>query len=292
MVLWAIARVWEIRVKKDKIKYEKKFLILPSLFISFFLWQLISLTYTNNCRNGLNIIFSRLSLIIVPLLFISRGQKIIRDSGLLLKLFALSTTFNVIFCFLLALVKSLYIQNGDLLFNPHPPEEYWMNYFYGYYLSGVLHPSYLAIFVSLSVFIALESYLDNNMSRNKKIFWACTGLILLTSIYFLSSKAGFLAIICSLPIYFVIRFKYRNKLILTTLSICLLVFAIYSIIKTNERIEIVLEQVNSGSFSKKIAQDSRILIWKSSINVIKKNPVFGVGVGDVRDQLIDYSAIN
>jgi O-antigen ligase len=45
--------------------------------------------------------------------------------------------------------------------------------------------------------------------------------------------------------------------------------------------------VSEGSFKEKISSDGRILIWKSALEVIKKNPVTGVGIGDVRDELME-----
>lgn len=293
MILWAVARITEMAVNRNFHCTEDRISIwLVMAFIASFLWQLIGLTYSENLKNGANILFSRLSMLVFPLLFVFPGQKVTEKGKLLLNLFAGSTALYILSRFIFAFIQSVSVQNGQFIINTHPPEEYWMSYFYGSYFSGNQHPSYLVMYVILSVFIAFESALDQHLAKYKRLLWATSAFILLVSVYFLSSRAGFLVILLLMPLYFLVKIWQRRKLLFAIVSITLLVLVISSIILTNERIKTNLEQISDGSFNKKIADDGRLLIWKSSVNIIKKNVLFGVGIGDVRDKLMkEYELI-
>ena len=287
IIAWVVLRSAEIIVnKKFLLQTNRRYLWLSILFIVFFFLQLTSLLFSDNLSNGANILFRRLSLLAFPVLFMFPGSKIISKGNSLLKLFAGSTVIFIIFCFLNALYKSISLQNGLFIINTHPPEGYWMSYFLGSYLSVNQHPSYLAMFVSLSVFIALESIFEVGLKKYKRILWCFACILLLVSIYLLSSRAGFLAISIALLFYFLFKLDYKKRILRKTLLVILLLFVTISIVRTNERITLFMEQFSDGTFREKIAKDSRILIWRSSIKIIKNNPVLGVGIGDAGAELM------
>jgi O-antigen ligase len=294
VVLWTISRIIEISVNHtNKIilpEVPRKNLILIVLFLALFFWEATSLIYSDNLINGLNIIFSRLSLLIFPLLFIFPGRRIVNQGKTLLQLFAGGTTLFITFCFLYATFRSITYVGGQFVFNPHPPEGYWMSYFFSPYFSVIQHSSYTAMFVILSIWIVLETILLGGIKKKQKVMWIISGVILLASIYFLSSRAGFLAFFLSMSLFFLFTIRSRKKIFYTGTLLLFLLLGGFLVARTNERVKIVLEQISNGSFSEKIANDSRILIWKCSINIISNNLLVGVGIGDVRDELVkEYS---
>ena len=290
MILWLLSRIFEISINYRKYRklpqYSRSVVKLAILFMIFFLSEAATLIYTENLSNGLNIVFSRLSLLVFPLLFIFPGQYLAKNVKFLTKLFATGTVLYIIYCFLYAAIRSVSFVDGQIILNTHPPEGYWMSYFFGSYLSVNQHPSYAAMFVILSILIALESILDPD-NRRERYFWILSTLILLASVYFLSSRAGFIIIFITVPLYLFIKLKSVIKKISLIILLISLIIAGVFVVKTNERINIILGYVVDGSFREKIASDGRILIWKSALEVIKKNPVTGVGIGDVRDELME-----
>jgi len=294
VILWAISRILEtFSNHKDKDNWPevpRKNLILIALFLALFFWEAVGLLYSKNLSNGLNIVFSRLSLLVFPLLFIFPGRRIVNQGKTLFRLFAGGTTLFIIFCFLYAAFRSISFIGGQFVFNTHPPEGYWMSYFFSPYFSAIQHPSYMAMFVILSIWIVLETILSEGMKKQQKVMWTLSGVILLTSIYFLSSRAGFIALFISLPIYILFTVRSRKKILYTGTLLLFLLIGGFLVARTNERVKIVLEQISNGAFNEKVASDSRILIWKSSINIIRNSPLIGVGIGDVRDELMkEYS---
>lgn len=264
----------------------KTSLLLMLAFASYILWQLIGLTYSENMKNGVNILFSRLSMIVVPLLFVFPGRKVHDNRKVLLKSFAWSTALFILFRFIVAFIHSASFQNGQLVINTHPPVEYWMSYFYGPYLAGDQHPSYLAMFVILSTFISLESASEIHITKYWRMLWTVSACVLLASLYFLSSRSGFMVILILLPVFLFVKIWQRRKLVFTLLSLFLIILVVSSIVLTNERIKTNIEQIADGSFRGKLADDGRLLIWESAFKIAERNIIFGVGVGDVRDELL------
>jgi O-antigen ligase len=294
VILWAISRILEtVSNHKDKdyqLPVPRKELILIALFLVLFFWEAVGLLYYENLSNGLNNVFSRLSLLIFPLLFVFPGRQIINRGNVLLRFFAGGTTLFIIFCLFYAAFRSVSFAGGQIIINTHPPEGHWFSYFYAPYFSVFQHPSYVAMFVILSIWIVLNTIFSESSKKLQKVLWIISGIILLTSIYFLSCRSGFLVLFISFPIYFLFKERSKRKFIYAVTILVFLLTGGFLIVRTNERVKIILEQISDGSFNEKVAGDSRILIWKSSINIIRNSPLIGVGIGDVRDELMkEYS---
>lgn len=288
MILWLVSRMAEvfIKYKKNGIlpSYSREIATTVLLFMIFFLAETATLLYTENLSVGFNIVFSRLSLLVFPLLFIFPGNIIAVKVRFLTKLFAAGAMIYVLYCFLYAAFRSISFTNGQILINTHPPEGYWMSYFFGSFLSLHQHPSYASVFIILSFLISIESIYDS-VNHREKTFWIVSAILLLCSIYFFSSRAGFIIVFLTIPIYFFTRLQtVRRKILLSIILIALIISGLFAV-RTNERIDLIMDSVYDGSIKEKFARDGRILIWRSSFEIIKKNPVLGVGIGDVRPEL-------
>jgi O-antigen ligase len=287
MILWGIS--WIIENRKIKFKFDKEHRLqnwLLILFVVLYLWQLIGILYSTDVKTGWNTLISRLSLLLFPIVLFRPGKKIELNANILLKIFAGSTSLFILICYGYALYNSLSFHYGFFIFNPHPAEEYWMNYFYGSYFSINEHPSYLAMYAILSGFISFESSFDHSLGKWKRIGWLLNGILLIISLYFLSSRSGLLTIIILVPVYMVKKFFRTNKLISISALLLLLVFSIL-VVCTNERVKIGIGELSSDSF---LAKDGRISIWSSALHSIRRNLIFGVGTGDVKAELMkEYS---
>ena len=289
LILWLFSRILEIRSQKIHNKY-----IQPSschtrttafLFTVFFILQCVSLFYSKDFSKGLNIIFSRLSFLIFPLLFIFPGKKFFENSRALLKIFTIGTVLFIIYSLVYAVYRSVSFIGGELIINTHPENKYWLSYFFGSDFSVNQHPTYTALFVVFSLIIAIdELFVTKGI---KRLFWTGCTVLLLISIYLLSSRSGFLISIITLPIYFSSKLLKNNKIVIPAVFMILLIAGGVGMIKTNERMKFYMEQISEGTFLHENSGDSRILIWKSGFNIIRENLLFGVGIGDVRDELMN-----
>ena len=287
MILWVVCWIIENRQRFTKIwNREDPVLFLFAGFALYFLWYLGCLFFTDDVHNGILLVFRRLSFIIFPFVLLFPGDIIKKKVRLLLRIFSLSTLFYILFLFGLALVRSVYIIKGAIIFNPHPPEYDYANYFFGTYFVFLQHPTYLAMYVVFSMFIAFESFFDNQLKSFFRILWLLSGMLLLVSLYFLSSRAGIFSALLLIPLYLIIQFKKIKKWgVLVLIVIVAMPVIVFSFLN-NDRIKYYLPEANETSLVEKFMLDNRIPIWKSAIKIIKHNFVFGVGPGDASEELL------
>jgi O-antigen ligase len=288
MILWCVTWILENRSKMNQIFASKNpHLILLALFLGLCLWQLAGMLYSDHPVTGWQNLGRRLPLVLFPLILLTPGEMIKRKGIFLLRLFAVCTFLFVLFCFCFALYRSVDFQNGSLSFNPHQTIYWWLNYFFGTYFSVFQHPTYLAMYVLFSVFIAFESFYDSSLKKNYRIGWMIISLILLTSLYFLSSRTGLLAACLIVPVYFLYKSIKRKKILFAWIILIFAAVLILPLIFKNIRFNIYTNQISQRSLIETIKQDSRIVVWKAALNIIHNNVLLGVGTGDVNSELLE-----
>lgn len=286
MILWLISWIVENHQGFRKIwSFKDPAVLLFAGFSLYFAWYVSGLLYTEDLPNGILLIFRRLSFIIFPFVLITPGELIKEKVKLLFRVFSLSALSYILFSFGLAIFRSIYLINGSISFNPHPLEADYNNYFFGTDFALIQHPTYLAMYVILSVCISFEAFFDKKLQSFLRIAWLLSGIVLLTSLYFLSSRTGIISALIIIPFYLIIQFKRLNKwwisgLIALASASMLIIFFL-----NNERIKYYFPNNSVSSVMEKFMLDNRIPIWKSSINVIKHNLVLGVGAGDASYEL-------
>ena len=286
MILWVLFWIIENKseLKKGIIKNNKA-AILFFLFIAFFLWQISGLFLAESLNTGFERLFKRLSFLFFPLVLFYPGSRIIKHINLIIRLFAICTFIYIVYCMGTALHHSLIIQNHKWIFNPHPAEFDYENYFYGSRLSDPMHPSYLAMYIVISVLISFESLFNHSLSHLKKGIWTIMIIVFIVVIYLLSARAGILAGIIIFPVYFLLKFynRFPKWIILIVLGIMASLLVIVA--KKNERVSSSIEGVSKEKFDNTLKNDPRLLIWKSALGVVKKNLIVGVGTGDATEKL-------
>jgi O-antigen ligase len=242
---------------------------------------------------GLSNVFGRLSFVAFPVILFSPDSTIRKNVNLLLKVFAISTLAYVFSCFAYAFSRSLSFVNGNIMFNPYLAEYEWQNYFFGSDFTYSIHPSYLAMFVLLAAFISFESGKIASIKIFKRILWFFAGGSLLVSLYFISSRAAILAGIIMCLFYAVVKLiNNRSKRIYWAGAI-VLIFALLPPISRNDRVKYFLDDLVHFSINPKEGlNDDRIITWKTALKIIRENFILGVGIGDVRAELVkEYSVI-
>lgn len=286
MILWGLLWLVELRLKIFYwVNIEKKHKLLFILFLLFYGWQIIGMIYSDNPKEGWRNIELRLSLLLFPLVLISPGSMIKSKLVSLLRLFSLATFAFILVCFGYALYRSLSLLNGIIVFNPHPPVDNWLNYFYGSEFAIFQHPSYLSMFLLFAIIIAFESMLDKAVRMIYRSYWLIISIILLLSIYLLSSRAEILAAIITIPVYFLFKFRGSGKKRLIILSAIVGLFILIPVLVSNPRFKYYMQIGKETELTAKMLNESRLSIWKVALKIIKENPVLGVGTGDIQDEL-------
>ncbi|MEA3477977.1 MAG: O-antigen ligase family protein [Bacteroidota bacterium] len=253
------------------------------LFAMLYLLFAIGMLYTNNFTGPSGGWFKlevKFSLLVFPLLFSTIDYQWL-DRKYVQRLFNFFIIGTIISC-LLCIGNALIIYMGDYRFEA----------FYYKELSMFHHPSYMAMYITFAVLIILYNIL--NKWKAYGIGWKISWLILLVFynvfIITLASKAGIisLGLVYGIAItYAIARKKYSLSGIfgffLITL-VCLYMFFPYSYKRmTVARASVEQENLDNNSTEGSVI---RILIWRSSLEIVKDNFLFGVGTGDVEDALV------
>ena len=269
---------------EEMVRTRSKHLTLFFSFLIFYLWQITSLLYSRDQSMGWSNVFGRLSIFVFPLIFFNPVEKIRANVFKLLKIFAISTSVYTLSCFGYALFRSLSFKTGIWVYNPHPTDSEWLNYFYGPEFTYSIHPTYLAMFVLISVFISFESWYNPSEMSKFSYLWIIMGVFLLASIYFISSRSAILASIIMIIVYSVNKIiTDSNSRLFWIVSVLIMLISL-PLIRNNDRVNITLSRFSREKLNLN-RQDERIIVWESAWKLIKRNPLLGVGIGDVRVDL-------
>ena len=197
------------------------------------------------------------------------------------------TFIYLLVCFANALNHSLNYENHKWIFQPHPPEYSWENYFYGERLSLSVHPSYLAMYIIISILIVLESFFDTTVSNIRKGLLGVVVFVFIGSIYLLSARAGILTAIIVLPAYVFFKFYRLIPKLVLFMALASIIFLFIAVARKNVRVKYSIESFSAQPIDSTLKSDPRLLIWQSAIGVIKKNILLGVGTGDATKTLTE-----
>lgn len=288
MILWVLFLAWERKMYHDTdAERDKKALILFFLFLLFYMWQISGLLWTHSINTGLERLIKRLSFILFPLVLFYPGSLIQKNIKLIIRLFALGTFVYVLFCFGQAIAHSLIHTENKLVFSVHPTDYEYENFFIGMRFSFPVHPSYLAMYIVISVLILLESLFDSSVNLIIKSLFSLSVIVLLIALYLLSARAGIIAGIVIFPTYCFAKLydKMPKWILLLLIAAIALAFTIVAV--NNDKVGNFITGVSKDNINKTLKTDPRMLIWQSAAGVIKKHPVLGVGTGDATRMLKD-----
>ena len=252
------------------------------LFVVFYLLYLVGLLYSHNMVYGEFDITVKLTLGIFPLLFATFEPEIFRIIRIRYLFFAFVA--GCIFAALLCTFNALtwYQATG----NP--------KYLYYSYLSVLHHTSYFAMFLNFAVILVLAWFRENmfTISRGKLIGITLLLLYFTFMIVHISSKMGMITLFVIYMMYAVLNLSRKRERKATLYPIFLAVVMVIMMLispDTMLRLNRTANAMENIEMVKPDAEEStaeRILIWKSSFNIFREHPLFGVGTGEVKDALL------
>ena len=255
--------------------------LVPLLACSglYFLYA-IGLLYSKNISFGLDDIFLKIPLLLFPLIIFSMdiGLWTKKRIGILLKLFAVGN--------LVALLVSVFHSWTLYLTEPIFLQFHYEN------ASWFHHPSYASMHYCFSFAIAVYFLLHKETPLWEKIFAGIAIILFSVDIILLDSRAGILAfgfVILAFGLYIIFSKKYGlPKIALFTLCVAITLVGAYKLLPNEfNRIIKTVKVMDKESFSTAKPEQSnvRILIWDATAKVALKNLPFGVGTGDIKDEL-------
>jgi len=261
---------------------------LLMLFTLFYLPYMVGFFYSENFTgwSGANFALEvKLSIIVFPLLFATIAMENIdpRFYFKILKAFISGCIFSSIILINLAIFH--YFQEGS------------SSVFFYSRLSKPFHPSYLSLYYSFAIAI-LSYWLIGNYRRNqtKTVFVILLMIFFQLLTIFLSSKAGILGVFIVYLLLILFSISRHKKAGWTPVLYLLSFAAIYFIflvvtppaLSRFITVKNVVEEGENGGIPTDTDEStaSRVLIWESSWEVIRAHPWFGVGPGDVKQEVL------
>jgi len=269
-----------IRIFPRLFKEKQRIWILS--FSLIYIVYLVGLLWTSDYTYAWFDLEVKLSLLVLPLIFATtEGQIISKDEfGKLIRIFAIG-------CITVSLI--LY---GHAFWNciiNNTPDA-----FYYIVLSWYFHPSYLAMYMTIVISNVLYHLLIKQtvIGFRKKAAHIVLLIYLLVFIILLSSKAGLLAVLLVILFYSILLVwqnrQWGKAFLFLSVSVILFFVGLKVFPFAADRVSQAGKDIAESDSPTPPARSTsdRIGVWKAAFNIIRDHPVFGVGTGDVKDELI------
>lgn len=276
---WIIAWNW-----KEKIRNLKENVSPVGVVVLFSLYALVIYGFflSSNKAHAFAAFDCNLWFLAAPLFALAYSRKDLNRTRIRIALlvFALFTFLHLCVIFGIAIAK--YIRTDD---------SYGLFYIH---LSLLRHPSYLAMYVTFSFCIVLEflSKEKERLSSLAEMFVIFVLAVFAVSVFFLQSKAGILIFLLVGALWVVNLWIIRTVNIAAVLSILVCVGSVVVVLNETgdlpiRRFQASVEDIEQfrnqelGDGSTEI----RLTVWKSALEICRKNMPWGVGTGDATDEL-------
>jgi O-antigen ligase len=271
------------RIQKRRININKKSLIPILILPCFYILHIIGLAYSSNLEYGFFDLEVKLSMILIPIIILIRSS-IYQNKQ---KLIFTSLISGVLISFFINITHAYfnYLTDGQIL-----------NFYYCL-LSPSIHPSYMAMYIGVSL-IALIYYKTKLFNSGKVIriaFPIISAVILLAYLFMLSSKAGIISFAIAISIYASIRISQRIKPIYAIIAGIVILIIPFIVINQIPSVSMRFKEMSSSikniknaTIDSEYGSLARLAIIQSMYHMSVENLPWGVGTGDIKDEITKY----
>lgn len=280
-ICWGLIFLVRLMNKEGRLQLVASFVRFPSFWWMplFWLVHLIGMLWSDNQAFGWKDIETKLSFLLLPLMFASLPMTSERMVNIQ-RSFVAGVMMAVVFLLSKAFVG--YSQDKDA-----------GHFFYAGLSSALMHPTYLGMYVALALYLVADDWF---MSGSKPWSTYHFPVVLLFSgvIFLLSARSVILAIGFLLPVFCLASYMKSNagplKPTLVVLALILAFFINARVNTNNNRMAELgqsIQQANTGAEHASNSVNSRFEIWSQALSLFKNAPYFGYGTGDVKDCLME-----
>jgi len=252
------------------------------VFSGIYLFHAIGLLYTSNIGRGLEDMEQKLSLLLFPIIVgtaVPMNRPAYRKT---MGAFVLGTFVAVAISFITSWLDFRETSN---------PMEFYMKFF-----SPIQHPSYLAMYMNMAIFILIYNTFKRSLSRATEFFYWLLAAFLAMSLIFPASKMGLLMFLVLIISMVFVSYKLGKLFSRQSLYMALIAgfFVIFysqdpiaqarvgtAIAVTSEEAQVKQKETRSEVES----NTARFLVWSVALDGIQEHPM-GVGTGATLDYLV------
>ena len=275
----------DFKTKFQRIRENK--LMFPFIAaVGFYGVYLIGMTYSNNFNLGKIDLLLKLPFLLCPLLIFTVNSAMWKPK----------MAQNLLYTFALGNLLALFVSSANSFLRCN--SEFLADCFHYENASLFFHPSYASMYYCFSFIIILNFLIDNQLHLWKKIIVWVMFLLFPFEIVLLDSRTGQMAFVFVMIAFAAYIFIFNRKKSLRFVLYMSLLAGILSttifLLPTNRLFanihqlgmrKINIEQLDDDVKSGRV--NARVQIWFSAMEVIKENPVLGVGTGDVKAAMMD-----
>lgn len=243
------------------------------IFIGVYIFHILGMAYTDDRGEGLIDMEQKMSLVLFPLLFGTVQPFEQGNSRKVLNAFGA----GVIVALLIAFFDSIlhYSETGEVIS------------FYTSSFSPVHHPSYIAMYMNLALFIWGVRLYEKGKSKKYRTLIMLAMMFVALCLVFPASKMGFINFIFVIIFLLLKAWKSQALFSKSTLFVVVLFISFFAFLKLNPvasgRVAASVK-VNTAQVEKPASEtesnQARRIVWKVATEIIIAHP-FGVGTGDV-----------
>lgn len=264
--------------------------ILILLFLALFL----SALFSSDGRTATTFLGREIFLLLIPLAFflykISDQEK-----HKALRFFVWGCVVSCVINLLVAIWNSLILTESGFVFDPRVLKEpqidfatsivWGGNYFFSADLSSFMHPSYFSMYLIFACCIVL---VFGNRFHISGTIRACVVVFLLVMVYLLSSRAAFFSVFLLSLFLWVKRVstwtRFKRVIVLGTIIVVSFAGFIFNPKLKDLFLKFRTEGLTLQSDGR-YSYETRLLTWYSACQIISRHVAFGVGVGDLQNEL-------
>lgn len=279
-ICWGLIFLVRLLNKEARLQLVDSFVRFPLFWWMplFWLVHLIGMLWSDNLGFGWKDIETKLSFLLLPLLFASIPVTSERKMNIQ-NAFVAGVLMAVAFLLSKAFVG--YWQDKDT-----------GHFFYAELSSALMHPTYFAMYVALALYLVADDWFMRD-SKPWSTYHFPVVLLFCGVIFLLSARSVILAVGLLLPIFCLASYmKSKSGPLKPTLVVLALILAFFINARMNAQNNRMAElgqsiqHANAGAQHASNSVNSRFEIWSQALSIFKTAPFFGYGTGDVKDRLM------
>ncbi len=273
IIPWTIVSVVLAVIKRIKMK---EILKTSLLFLIYYLISLISLVYTKDLKYGIENLETLASFIVMPFLLLMLRTVLLKE-----KIKYLTNMYIIGLVIYIIITLTIFFTENDLrsLINSLGTYSFTDDARY-YKLSYIQHESYISMYLIWGIILIVNRLFQRN---NVKYYILEIFLVIIFALYIilLGSRAALLTLLVITTYYLwklLSKLPYWISIIFTS---AILVLLIVGMLKYTRIGDVMSKNVKNPT------TEIRISLWSDAFAVFKDAPLFGHGIGDEVNKMID-----
>ena len=226
------------------------------------------------------------SMILMPLLFVLLPETSAVPTATIARTFVWANIAAVIFCMVRALV--LFLQDSAAMHASTAPLGLpYTNRFFTSEFSAFLHPSYAA---QAMVFAICSWVLGGSHRKASATMGVAVIALLMLGVALCASKMGWITLALALPFLVMVEWndmRLRRKLIaMAVVGAGLFATLVATSHTVRHRIGEAVTAARAQDTGNTESSTLRMVVWRSALSIIAREPILGTGTGDVKDELV------